>query len=180
MSPPSLTTLLGTCSLFFLLSTGASAQWTFIKIADGETPIPGGAGATFDVFSPPALFGDRVAFYGRSGDFHSATQVGIFVLENGSLRIVADHNTPVPQGTALFTRFNAAAISASQVSFWGQNHFFPLHEGIYLDHGGLLRVIADVNTPIPGGAGTFDSHFSAIQSTDGGNTAFVHQRPWPG
>jgi hypothetical protein len=163
-------------ALFF--TSPAHSQWDILKIADNSTPIPGLKGAFFTYFGVPAIFGDRVAFYGRSGDFHSALQAGIFVWEGGTFQIVADISTPVPQGTApvSFTRFGDPALSRGRTSFLGQNHFFPLQEGIYVKEGSSLRVVADVNTPIPRGTGNFSSNFG-MQALDSGNVAFTHRRP---
>lgn len=165
--------------LALFLTPPAHPQWDFLKIADGSTPIPGGKGAFFTYFGAPAISGGRVTFYGRSGEFHSALQSGIFVWKDGSFQIVADIFTPVPHRTAPvnFTRFADPTLSKGQISFWGQNHFFPLQEGIYVKEGRSLRVVADVNTPIPGGTGTFASSFSGAQAIDSGNVAFIHRRP---
>ena len=156
-----------------LLASSANAQWEYLKIADSGTPIPGIAGETFQVFSVPAISGERVAFYGRSGDFHNSDQVGIFVFENGSFRIVADLFTAIPGGMRDFVRLDAPVIDGSgQIVFWGQNPFTPLMEGIYLKGSGPLRAVADVNTLIPGGTGTFVASFAPQSSTDSGNVAF--------
>ena len=153
----------------------AHAQWELVKIADGDTPIPGVQNHTFDVFSAPVISGETVAFYGRSGEFHTPNQVGIFVAENGSIRIVADAFTPIPSGSgADFTRFAPPSLSAGKSAFWGQNHTFPLNEGIYTDEGGVLRMVADVDTPIPGGTGTFTYGFSGDSAIDSGNVAFIN------
>jgi hypothetical protein len=160
-----------------LLAAPVHAQWEFLKVADGSTPIPGIQGETFKELNVPAISGERVAFYGRSGDFHNSDQVGIFVFENGSIRIVADIFTPIPSGNGTsFVRFDAPTISdAGQTSFWGQNPYSPLQEGIYLKGSApLLRAVADVNTPIPGGTGTFVAHFAPRPSINSGNVAFLH------
>ncbi len=169
--------------LALFLTSPVHPRWDILKIADDSTPIPGVTGAFFTYFGVPAISGlDRVAFYGRSGDFHSALQSGIFVWEGGTFQIVADLSTPVPQGTVpvSFARFADPALIKGQTSFWGQYPAFPLQEGIYVKEGNSLRVVADVNTPIPGGTGNFNSHFSGTQALDFGNVAFIHWRPGQG
>jgi hypothetical protein len=47
--------------------------------------------------------------------------------------------------------------------------------GVYLHAGGALSVVADRNTPIPGGSGTFINFESA--SLHQGNVAFVSATP---
>lgn len=104
-----------------LLATPGRAQVDIIKIADGDTPIPGVVGETFDDFSAPAIDGARVAFQGRSGDFHSPAQSGIFVATDGVIGVIADLFTPIPNGQGCyFRRFDAPSIDGSKVCFWGQ------------------------------------------------------------
>jgi hypothetical protein len=153
----------------------AQAQWEISKVADFSTPIPGGQGKEFDILGAPAISAHCVAFYGRSGDFHSPNQVGIFMSDGSLLQIVADQFTAIPGGTgASFTRFDDPSIDGCTAAFWGQNHFFPLHEGIYTRSLDILRAVATQDTPVPGGQGTFASHFSPIVSSDSGNAAFTN------
>lgn len=162
-----------------LLTRPTMAQWEFFKVADGTTPIPGIQGETFRELSVPAISGEEVVFFGQSAGAHDSDQAGIFRLENGALQIVADVFTSIPGATVPvnFWRFDAPAISDGKIAFWGQYPAFPLQEGIYFKDGSLLRAVADVSTPIPGGMGTFSSHLGSRPSIDSGNVAFLHDLP---
>jgi hypothetical protein len=161
------------------LTHPALAQWEFFKVADGTTPIPGLQGKTFREFSVPAISGEKVVFFGQSAGLYDSDQAGIFLLENGSLQIVADVFTYIPGATVpvKFWRFDAPVISGGQIAFWGQYPAFPLQEGIYFKDGGPLQVVADVSTLVPGGTGTFQSAFDSRPSIDSGNVAFLSRSP---
>ena len=66
---------------------------------------------------------------------------------------VADSSTPVPGGTGTFFRFGVPAIAGEDVAFYARGA--DLRDGVYARIGGVLRVIADCNTSIPGGTGNF-------------------------
>jgi hypothetical protein len=99
--------------------------------------------------------------------------VGIYANPGGVLAVVADENTPIPNGTGNFTGFSdfgfpGISIDGSQVAFRGTGS--DNQAGIYLWDGLSLSVIADVNTPLPGGGSNF-SWFGAV-ALDDGNVAF--------
>lgn len=71
--------------------------------------------------------------------------------------MVADRNTPIPDGsgTFFFSPFS------ERTSVHGQNIAFVAtgagdQEGVYAEIGGVLDVVADRSTPIPGGSGAFE------------------------
>jgi hypothetical protein len=146
----------------------------FVKIVDTDTPIPGLPSATFDDLSVPAIYGGRVAFSGRSGEFHNQTQAGAFLAEDGALAIIADLQTFMPGGQgSTFYRFGPPSVERDRVCFHGANPFDHLEEGIYAKRGNKLRVVVDVHTLVPGQTGTFTSQFSQLQSSADGNGAFI-------
>jgi len=140
--------------------------FTFRKVADTTTPIPGGTG-NFVIFESPSIDGGSVAFKGAG----SSGQSGIYLDTGGPLVLIADKSTPIPGGTGNFTFLNTPSFGGGNVAFVGNGS--SGQEGIYIGAGGPLDVVADLNTPIPGGTGNFTSFPSGPISADGGNVAFV-------
>ena len=127
-------------------------------VADSNTPIPGGTG-NFSSFGSLALDENNVAFIGSDA---GSNQAGIYISRDGSLLKVADSNTPIPGGTGNFNRFSfsSLALAENNVVFSSNNSDYTI-QGIYIHQDGNLQVVADVNTPIPGGTGNFKSFSSA-------------------
>ena len=73
-------------------------EYTFVKIADTTTPVPGGNGGTFEglSLSEPAVNGLRVAFYGEGGGAE-----GIFVGDGKTLNSVVAVGDPLTGGGAI-------------------------------------------------------------------------------
>src|SRR5438477_10200460 len=73
----------------------ASAANVFIKLADSTTPVPGGPGNFLSFYTdpgrafptPPAIDGSNVVFGGES----AAGQFGLYLWQNGTLSVIADH-----------------------------------------------------------------------------------------
>lgn len=151
-------TLLTTFLLFFLVAApeGWALSFQLNRVADPNTPIPGGSG-TFTFVSEPLVSGGNVAFLGQG----SSGQQGIYLFEGGVLVRVADSNTPIPNGSGNFVFIFLPALSGGNVAFFGQTGFGPEghQEGIYLFQGGVLSRVADLNTPIPGGSGQHFTNF---------------------
>ena len=128
-----------------------------IKIADTATAIPGGSG-TFTAFTGnPSLSGDSVAFLG-SGLGGQQGVYGASVSAVGPPIKIADTNTAIPGGTGSFNSFIPGnpimpAISGTSVAFYGAGG--GGQQGIYISQQGPPIKIADTNTAIPGGTGTF-------------------------
>ena len=127
-----------------------AADYTFMKIFDTNDPIPNGAG-NFTGFSLPSLDGRNIAFGGR-GEFGYA---GIYTLIGGNLNLVADSSTAMPGGSSNFDWLVEPIIDGNNVAFAGgygvEGNFGSINNGIYTDLGGSVRVVADLNTPVPGG-----------------------------
>ena len=151
---------------------------TLNVVADNNTPIPGGTGNFYNFSSLASLNNGSVAFEGKrypgfsGGPFIS----GIYTNIGGSLNVVADGNTPVPDGTENFAYLNYPSLDNGSVAFIGyQTPISALRQGIYTNLGGSLNVVADYNTPIPGGTGNFDNfNFSRNPPVlNNGSVAFV-------
>jgi hypothetical protein len=123
---------------------------TLTKVADHNTPIPGGSGnfTFFPTTSEISISGSNVAFRGE-GD---SGQQGIYFSNGTSLGKVADLNTPIPDGSGNFNGFGSPVISGSYIDFIGSG---DSGQEIYLFDGTALRKVVDANTPIPGDSGNF-------------------------
>jgi len=135
---------------------------TFEVIADDTTPWPGSPDF-LNWFQEPSYDGSGVAFFGAK-----TGQGAIFLDSGGSLEIIADITTPEPRsGIATFEVFGDPALDGNGVAF---HSFAPTFGGIYTRIGGNLAFVADNQTPVPGGTGTF-LNFSD-PTFNSGNTAF--------
>ena len=143
-------------------------------VADTNTSIPGGTGS-FSAIGREASFGGTLSFDGINLAFRglgASDQDGIYTNEGGTLRAVADTNTPIPgaAGTFLGFRFDPS-IDSGNIAFAGSDTTVTYSaDGVYTEIGGMLDVVADSSTPIPGGSGNF-SGFDIV-SMDGTDTAF--------
>ncbi len=141
-------------------------------VADTNTSIPNGTGNfAFGSFGPSFggtfdLDGNNIAFVG----IDSNSQSGVYTNNiGGVLSKIADTNTPIPDGTGNFGSLFGAEIDGNTVAFSGSDLNFE-QEGIYTSVEGVLNVVVDRNTPIPGGTGNFGSFFG--YSLDSNNIAF--------
>jgi hypothetical protein len=130
-----------------------------------------GSTETFEWLAEPIIDAGNVAFAGGN---RAISQNGIYTDLGGSVRVVADPNTPVPGGTGTFNFLpdedfginnGVVAITAGATS--------PGTLGVYADINGTLSVIADGNTPAPDGSGNFDiASFSGMNGSDVAFSAF--------
>ena len=146
---------------FFFVDNGiyTHIDGVLAVIADGNTPVPGGTGTFSDVGRPWIcdFEGGTVVFRGHGTN----GEKGVYSNAGGALRVVADLNTLIPEGTGTFTRFgkvntvfgNVPTMDGGNVAFYGEGA--DGQKGIYLEWNGSLSKVADLNTPIPGGAGNF-------------------------
>lgn len=120
-----------------LLAGGKAAaiSFTFEKIVDTNTPIPGGTG-TFRSLDAPSLDNGNVAFAGFGGG-RNFVQSGIYTNIGGALNVVADTNTPIPGGTGTFGGFDDPSLDNGNVAFAGFNADDG-QSGIYTNNGGAL------------------------------------------
>lgn len=83
-------------------------------------------------------------------------QEGVYCKEGAALDVVADVHTPVPGGTGTFT----SAFAGEQETNGGDVALISReveHFGVYAEINGDLGLVANGNTPIPGGQGDFVS-----------------------
>jgi hypothetical protein len=133
---------------------------TLSRIADRTTQIPGGVGTFIDLGIAGMSGGKNVLFYGLGSG-----QRGLYLFHKRTLLRVADLKTPIPQGSGNFMNFEilapwslpvvSPALSGANVAFRGFGS--GGQEGIYLFDGIAPSRVADLNTAIPDGVGTFMS-----------------------
>lgn len=148
-----------------------SAGGSLAKVANSATPVPGGGGAfSFRGFIGPVVAGSRIAFRGSS-EQSAWGAFGVYTAVGQTLRRVADVGTPVPGTSLTFGSFgHRPVVDGDSVVFPAYAEGYG-HSGIYSSRNGSLAVVADSNTPIPGGSGGFFA-FGAPASS-GGVVAFT-------
>ena len=139
-------------------------QYTFAKIADTDTQVPGGNGGTFEGFSlsEPAVESFIVVFSGEGGGVD-----GVFAGDGNTLGPVAAVGDPVSGGGTIRTLFADFAFGGGAVNIIA----LPTSgdRGIYGTAVGGLSKIVEVGEPAPGG-GNFSTIF--FVSRQGENLAF--------
>ena len=140
----------------------------YTTVADNATAIPGGPG-TFTSFSYLAVEGEQVAFVGGG----TAAWHGVYLAGPGGIGVVADKNTPIPDGTGNFTNFQGAGIDAGAVAFHGRGVADGGIDqvGIYSTRNGPLEMVAEVGTRTPNFQGTF-IYFGVDPDLDAGTVAY--------
>ena len=137
-----------------------SRDGTLQLVADRNTPIPGST-KNFNGFGNPALNGNNIVF--------SNDGQGVYESSEGVLQVVADKNTAVPNGIGNFTYFSYPVISGNNVAFLGRDA--NDRDGLYITRDGLLQVVVDSNTIIPGSNKKFERFGNPV--IDGDIVAFL-------
>lgn len=116
-------------------------------LANEKTVLPGG-GLLGTIHYVSMNRNGQVVFEAKSSNSRS----GIYVGNGAKLVLVADDQTAIPGGTGNFTSLkNPRITDDGQVVFEGKGD--GEQRGIYRDVKGVLSVVADTNTVLPGGAG---------------------------
>jgi hypothetical protein len=122
----------------------ASADF-FVKVADTNTPVPGGTGA-FQSFSTVSYDGTWLAFVATGREMEH----GVYRAQpEGPPTKVADLNTVVPGGVGNFLDFGDVVVDPGVVVFEGMSDdgASGTRHGIYTDHGGTLsKIVATGDT----------------------------------
>jgi hypothetical protein len=134
---------------------------TLNVVADTHTAIPGGTGNFTVAPTDPCTSGDAVAFVGNG----SSGQQGVYLSIAGALSTVADTHTAIPGGFGNFTTIPTdPCINGNRVAFVGNG--CGGQQGVYVKMpGDPCQPVADLQTPIPGGAGNFTG-FSAVSISE--------------
>src|SRR5439155_550826 len=149
----------GQIGLYLKLSQYSIPTDPYKVMADLNTAIPGGTGNFTDFALTDLSLSDTSLTFIGSG---SVSQLGVYVAIPGDpYRVVANLSTLIPNGSGYFTNFNpgdpyrhaAPVIDGSNVAFLGYGDSGQI--GVYAQYTDALSVVADLNTPIPGGMGNF-------------------------
>lgn len=153
-------------NVVFLAEGSEHQQGVYISIdgflsmvANRKTRIPNGK-ETFTEFGSCLDIDDENVVFVGYGDNN---QQGVYIYEGGLLSTVVDRTTPIPRGEGTFQGFGScAAINNENVVFlgYGSNN----QQGIYTVVNDSLFAIADFDTPIPRGKGTFTSFGSFLMN----------------
>jgi hypothetical protein len=139
--------------------------YTFVKIADTTTPVPGGNGGSFEglKLSMPAADSLRVAFRGEGGGVE-----GVFVGDGQTLSPVALVGNPLPGGGTITDISQDFAFSGGVFNLILNTPSSGNH-GIYATDGGGLSKTVGFGQAAPGG-GVFST--IAHVSRQGDNMAY--------
>ncbi len=117
-----------------------------IRVADYFSPRPGGSGMV-ERISGTAYDDGVFAFRGlrvRGNDLDEGVYTAFGA---GSLQLVADEATLIPDGEGTFTSFCGVSIDGTDIAFVARGDG---QQGVYLYRGGQLTVVANRETLIPG------------------------------
>jgi hypothetical protein len=160
-----------------LAAAPASAASAFKKIVDSNTPIPGGGGATFNVFlaGVPAVSGDRVVFLAGNETYWTAT------IRGHKLRPIVDLTTRVPGGHgATFHQGRGGTfvqIHGNTVVFSGIDcDFCNSGSGLYAlpVGGGRVKRLVDVSDARPDDPTLKFGRFTDDFHVNGGHVVFAN------
>ena len=135
-------------------------------VADTSTPIPGGIGTFVSFEQFPDYNGGNVAGLGLD----ATVNYGVYVFENGIPKMIADKNTPIPNGAGNFTQTTFMRMGADHgvVAFVGFGA--DQQRGIYVYANGKLRKLVDRNDSFDGHP--FNSFALRRYSVEGNKIAF--------
>lgn len=137
-------------------------------VANTSTAQPGGTGP-FTTLSDPAISGPTVAFFGSAPKPGGGFQAGLYVSSGGAPTTAVDTTIAVPGGSGNFGAFGAPSLTGQSVVFAALDG--AGNKGLYSSTGGVVSLLYNVNSPVPGGTGTF-TDFGDEVSVDGANVAF--------
>jgi hypothetical protein len=160
----------------------ATLDGALTRIADTTTLTPGNTEGdhfiSFYTYRPdPFISGNNVVFSAYSSNGSNSTTPGVYLSTAGALSRVADNTMGNPEGTGNFSQFErldnfpgSPQVSSGNVLFWA--HTTDGNEGLYLKWpSDPMKIIANTQTPIPGGSGNFTGFTSMSLSVD--TVAFV-------
>jgi hypothetical protein len=155
--------------------TATTSGGSLTRVADTTTMFPGGSGPQPYFYSDPMVSGSTVVFFGQHTNGLPTLGIYSAPAAGGAITKVADNGSAIPNGTGTFTDIAFATVSGTNVAFYG-SRLGNNQEGIYAGTttGGALTRVADRNTPIPNGTGTF-AGFGTTPAISGTLVAFQGQ-----
>lgn len=155
------------CVCAMMVGTTIAQPWSFTKIVDSETIIPGSSqkfdGATS--FQYVGVLGDRIAFRGQS---KSGSAYGVYEWSNGAGSVIADQSDLVPGTSDIFYGFQQVSPTVDAVIFSGGNND---NSGYFSGAGAGLLHVADRTDIVPGRTTHF-SGWGTSQHSVGRSTVF--------
>lgn len=150
------------------------ADITLTRVADTTTTIPGGIG-NFTRFDWLSLDRGTLVF--------ANDRRGIYRFRDGQLENVVDAETILPDGLAFFD-LRYPAVDGETIVFWGRSSdgIASYTKGVYSFTEGNVSAIADTNTTLPDGNGSFakfsppvvqDGRVAFVAETDSGEGVFL-------
>lgn len=149
----------------FGIYTGSGGALSLV--ANKSTAVPGGVG-TYSVLSCPTISGTAVNFIGKDSNAATGGSEGLFTRTGaGAISVIANQSTSIPNTGGLFTDTGfctsrdgaTSAFRGARIPDFGGAA--DRREGVYSTFGGL-HAMADKNTAVPGGTGTFNGEPSGI------------------
>ncbi len=134
------------------------------RIADDSVPIPK-SGEVFAGVMEPTISKGIVAFKG-----YQHTIDGIFLHDGNRVEVAADTRSKVPGRDDQFKEFTIPSNDGNTVAFWSR--YGDRRNGIYKLEDGILSVVADVTTMVPGRHARFQI-FQSSPSISGTRVAFM-------
>jgi hypothetical protein len=145
---------------------GAGAPLPATVIANTSTPVPKGVG-NFSFMSFPLTSYGTVAFVGAGKDQPS----NLYSSSGGQLVLALPLGAAIPSTGGKFTGFGMPVPAQQALLFTGSGSLGT--QGVYVKSGEILKAIADTNTPVPSGSGTFKSFNGGIDFDVRGAIAFA-------
>jgi hypothetical protein len=127
------------------------------------TPIPGGSSNFTNLFDlRPSVAGGSIMFADRN---NANTSRGVYLRSPaGTISVVADTTTAVPQLGGTFTFFNSLALDDARAVIQGSSSAGG--SGVFASAGAGLTTLAATGAAVPGRAATFTS-FSGVAAAEG-------------
>ncbi len=143
------------------------------RLSQAPTPEVTHDETVFGGFSVPTLDGTNMAFRAQThnGIDYQNQKDGIWTSVDGTMDVVAfEGQTSMPGTSKTFLEFGGPAFESGTVAFYGSG---GVERGVYTNASatGDLVAVADLNTSIPGGTGTY-TFFNSNVAMDGGVVAF--------
>lgn len=144
-----------------------NATGVLTPLVDDTFPVPGNPGGQYGNFFRISYDGGRIAFTAVSDGFLQ----GLYFADGTEVLRIADQSTPIPGGTGTFTDFGLSSFVGNP-SLHGDEVVFTSkgdnrQSGVYVDRAGVLSVVADQTTLIPGTTTTFPPFGGSADVRDG-------------
>ncbi|MCC6678173.1 MAG: hypothetical protein IT436_13615 [Phycisphaerales bacterium] len=137
------------------------------RVGDESTPDPGSPGSTIGQYGyHPATDNHRVAFLG----YGERSAVYVSDPDGGNMQVVARQGDPAPGGAGSYRTMSQPFVTMDEGTIMF-NANTTIGDGLFASTDGLLRLIADQRTTVPGSTRKFS--FFGDFAVDGSSIAFV-------